>query len=70
MSTYPHQMMTNHVVPGIWTHLGETLRGRAVLKRQIRLDHGENAPAVARGRAVSARTLHFDERRSFKCRRA
>ena len=25
MSMHPHQMMTNHHVPGIWTHLGETL---------------------------------------------
>ena len=25
MSMHPHQMMTNHRVPGIWTQLGETL---------------------------------------------
>ena len=25
MSMHPHQMMTDHHVPGIWTHLGETL---------------------------------------------
>jgi uncharacterized protein YjiS (DUF1127 family) len=25
MSMHPHQMMTNHHVPGIWTQLGETL---------------------------------------------
>ena len=25
MSMHPHPMMTNHHVPGIWTHLGETL---------------------------------------------
>jgi uncharacterized protein YjiS (DUF1127 family) len=25
MSIYSHQMMTNNHVPGIWTHIGETL---------------------------------------------
>jgi uncharacterized protein YjiS (DUF1127 family) len=37
MSVHPHQTMTNHV-PGIWTHLGETLhmwRQRYQARRQL-----------------------------------